>query len=238
LVPFRFFHSWFELEGFDNFVETTWNDIQIQEPNAMRKLLKKMKYLKEQIRVWIQVKKDRVRNHKKSLKEELTAIDDLLDKGEGTSAILSKRSFVLNSIHEVDKLEEIEVAQKAKIKWAIEGDENSKYYHGVLNQKEANLIYVVFWFDQPNFTRIHLDMEFHNKLSLEQQAYLECNVTHDEIKRAVWDCGIDKSPGPDEFTFGFYRRYWNSIENDVVEAVYYFFQYGEFPKGCNPCFML
>ncbi|GJX07033.1 RNA-directed DNA polymerase, eukaryota [Tanacetum coccineum] len=41
----------------------------------------------------------------------------------------------------------------------------------------------------------------------QQQADLECNVTSDEIKRAVWDCGVDKSPGPDGFTFGFYRRH-------------------------------
>ncbi|GJZ98645.1 RNA-directed DNA polymerase, eukaryota, reverse transcriptase zinc-binding domain protein [Tanacetum coccineum] len=120
-VPFRFFHSWFELEGFDRFVETTWNDIQIHKPNAM----------------------------------------------QGTTKILDKRSLVLNSIHDVDKLEEIEVAQKAKIKWAIEGDENSKYYH---------------------------DTKFPNKLSGEQQADLETNVTRDEIKRAVWDYGYGVFP--------------------------------------------
>nr|GEV98433.1 RNA-directed DNA polymerase, eukaryota, reverse transcriptase zinc-binding domain protein [Tanacetum cinerariifolium] len=45
------------------------------------------------------------------------------------------------------------------------------------------------------------------------------NVSKEEIKKAVWDCGIDKSPGPDGFTFGFYRRYWKLIENDVVDAV-------------------
>nr|GFB20329.1 transposon TX1 putative 149 kDa protein [Tanacetum cinerariifolium] len=26
------------------------------------------------------------------------------------------------------------------------------------------------------------------------------------LKRAVWDCGVDKAPWPDGFTFGFYRR--------------------------------
>nr|GEX36542.1 RNA-directed DNA polymerase, eukaryota [Tanacetum cinerariifolium] len=47
---------------------------------------------------------------------------------------------------------------------------------------------------------------------------LERTVTYEEIKRAVWDCGINKSPGPDGFTFEFFRRYWNVIDIDVVDG--------------------
>nr|GEZ81701.1 RNA-directed DNA polymerase, eukaryota [Tanacetum cinerariifolium] len=36
-----------------------------------------------------------------------------------------------------------------------------------------------------------------NNLNFDQQADLECEVTKEELKRAVWDCGIDKTPGPD-----------------------------------------
>ncbi|GJW75101.1 RNA-directed DNA polymerase, eukaryota, reverse transcriptase zinc-binding domain protein, partial [Tanacetum coccineum] len=67
---------------------------------------------------------------------------------------------------------------------------------------------------------------------------LECDVSKDEIKRAVWDCGTDKSPGPDGFTFGFYRRYWNILESDVVDVVTsFFFHQGQFPKGSNSSFI-
>nr|GEZ25909.1 RNA-directed DNA polymerase, eukaryota, reverse transcriptase zinc-binding domain protein [Tanacetum cinerariifolium] len=50
---------------------------------------------------------------------------------------------------------------------------------------------------------------FNNQLSLEQQDNLEQTVSIVEIKRAVWDCGTNKSPGPD----------------------------GTFPKGCNSSFI-
>ncbi|GKC12915.1 hypothetical protein Tco_1009697 [Tanacetum coccineum] len=88
------------------------------------------------------------------------------------------------------------------------------------------------WIESP-----YLVKEFPNKLSFEQQTDLEIIITRDEIKKAVWDCGVDKSPGPGGFSFGFFRRYWYLLENDVVEAVLYFFNYEKFSKGGNFSFI-
>nr|GEZ61310.1 cysteine-rich receptor-like protein kinase [Tanacetum cinerariifolium] len=92
-------------------------------------------------------------------------------------------------------------------------------------------------FDIPCSSRLMLEGEFSNKLSVDQSIDLESNVTIEEIKMAVWDCGIDKSPEPDGFTFGFYRRYWDIIKNDVADAVSLFFIPGNFPKGGNSSFI-
>ncbi|GJX10723.1 RNA-directed DNA polymerase, eukaryota [Tanacetum coccineum] len=54
-------------------------------------------------------------------------------------------------------------------------------------------------------------------------------ISKEEVKRAVWDCGVDKSSGLDGFSFSFYRHFWPVIEKDVFEAVDYFFMYGEIP---------
>nr|GEV96347.1 RNA-directed DNA polymerase, eukaryota, reverse transcriptase zinc-binding domain protein [Tanacetum cinerariifolium] len=48
------------------------------------------------------------------------------------------------------------------------------------------------------------------------------DISYQEFKRAVWDCRIDKSSGPDGVTFGFIRRYWSLIEKDVVAVVQHF----------------
>ncbi|GKA72771.1 RNA-directed DNA polymerase, eukaryota [Tanacetum coccineum] len=80
-------------------------------------------------------------------------------------------------------------------------------------------------------------MQFPNTLSSDQRDDLEIEVSNEEIERAVWDCGIDKSPGLDGFTFGFYRRYWKIIESDVVAAVSFFFDQGVFPNGSNSSFI-
>ncbi|GJR03717.1 RNA-directed DNA polymerase, eukaryota, reverse transcriptase zinc-binding domain protein [Tanacetum coccineum] len=58
-------------------------------------------------------------------------------------------------------------------------------------------------FDKPPDQNAHIDMPFPNSLSTDQQKDLECMVSKEEVKRAVWDCGTDKSPGPDGFTFGY-----------------------------------
>ncbi|GJU11709.1 RNA-directed DNA polymerase, eukaryota, reverse transcriptase zinc-binding domain protein [Tanacetum coccineum] len=66
---------------------------------------------------------------------------------------------------------------------------------------------------------------------------MERRISKEEVKRAVWDCGVDKSPGPDGFSFSFYRHFWPVIKKDVFEAVDYFFMYGEIPNGCNSNFI-
>ncbi|GJV90425.1 RNA-directed DNA polymerase, eukaryota, reverse transcriptase zinc-binding domain protein [Tanacetum coccineum] len=133
-IPFCFFHYWFDLDGFDNFVEQKWKNSQVTDMNAMSKLMKKLKFLKEQIRMWIKANKDKSKNNKQDLKADLNKIDLMLDKGDANSDILSKRMDVIKSLQELDKLDTMEMEQKTKIKWAIEGDENSKYYHGILNK--------------------------------------------------------------------------------------------------------
>ncbi|GJX23046.1 RNA-directed DNA polymerase, eukaryota, reverse transcriptase zinc-binding domain protein [Tanacetum coccineum] len=158
---------------------------------------------------------------------ELADLDKVIDKGEGNAQVVNKRMGVVKSLQYLEKLQSLEAAQKAKIKWAIEGDENSKYYHVHFKSR----------FAKPDEHRIHLNMLFSNTLSSDQRAEMQIDVSKEEIKKAVWDWGIDKSPGPDGFTFGFYRRFWKVIENDVVGVVTYFFHHGIFPKGSNSSFI-
>ncbi|GJR12671.1 serine/threonine-protein kinase BLUS1 isoform X1 [Tanacetum coccineum] len=78
-------------------------------------------------------------------------------------------------------------------------------------------------FAVPSSSSITFDYQFPNRLTPDQIEDLERNVSYEEIKIAVSDCGISKSPGPDGFTFEFYRKYWSLIDHDVVAAVTSFF---------------
>nr|GEZ90924.1 RNA-directed DNA polymerase, eukaryota [Tanacetum cinerariifolium] len=234
-TPFRFYHYWFELEGFDKFVEQVWNDYQSDDFNAMLRFMNKLKYLKTKLRLWTKTKKESLTYHNTKLKSMLIDIDKTIDAGYANSDLLNNRKNMITSLLDMEKLKSLEVAQKAKIKWSIEGDEsskffhgdeNSKFFHGILNKKRINLairgiLVDCVWidsppmvkdkflshfknrFDCPSSTRLSFDMNFPNQISSEVQVDLKKDVSLEELKRAVWDCGMDKSPRPDGFTFGF-----------------------------------
>ncbi|GJW52675.1 RNA-directed DNA polymerase, eukaryota [Tanacetum coccineum] len=158
-------------------------------------------------------------------KEELRTLDDDIENDNGSNTMVNKRMEVINDLQCIDKLNAMDMAQKTKIKWSVEGDENSQFFHGIKR------------FDKPVEHRAIVDMCYPRSLLIDQHEDLERVVTKGEVKRAVWDCGTDKSSGPDGFTFGFYRQFWMTIENDVFEVVSHFFTHADIPKGCNPSFI-
>nr|GEW02192.1 RNA-directed DNA polymerase, eukaryota [Tanacetum cinerariifolium] len=70
-------------------------------------------------------------------------VEEKMDKSNGTVSIPFPPGFTPCDETEVEcdkksmaeKVDNLEAVQKAKIKWAIEGDENTKFYHGILNKK-------------------------------------------------------------------------------------------------------
>ncbi|GJV76417.1 RNA-directed DNA polymerase, eukaryota [Tanacetum coccineum] len=223
-TPFRFFHSWSSRKGFDKMVEDSWKNSVCMESNSIIKLKKKL--------------------------QSLNCNDDLIHE----------RSNLLKELQDFNKSSSLDMAQKAKIRWAIEGDENSKFFHGIINKKRSQLaIHGVLadgdWIVEPSLVKneflkhfatrfaapssssITFDYQFPNRLTPDQIEDLGRNVSYEEIKRAVWDCGISESSGPDGFTFELYRKYWSLIDHDVVAAVTSFFSTGSFPPGCNSSFI-
>ncbi|GJU08325.1 RNA-directed DNA polymerase, eukaryota [Tanacetum coccineum] len=84
---------------------------------------------------------------------------------------------------------------------------------------------------------INLDSYMFQKIYIDQNADLESDVSLEEIKKAVWECGTNKSLGPDGFSFKFIRKYWNIIQHDVVNTVKEIFSSSKFPPGSNSSFI-
>nr|GEY33271.1 hypothetical protein [Tanacetum cinerariifolium] len=245
-IPFKFYHYWMELEGFRNVVEVAWKDSPCDDSNAISCFMGKLKFLKNKIREWNKQYMASRKHVKDKYLADLEEVEGIIDSGGGNDEIAMKRAMIVQELQDIDKRSSLELAQKAKVKWVIEGDENTSFFHGMLNKKRNSLsirgiMVEGVWIDepklvkneflthfrrsflQPDLRRAIVHMNFPNTLSLEQQIELESMVSNEEIKRAVWDCGLDKAPGPDGFTFEFYRQFWYLIEEDVYKAVKYFF---------------
>ncbi|GJU43809.1 RNA-directed DNA polymerase, eukaryota [Tanacetum coccineum] len=152
--------------------------------------------------------------------DQLGANDDLL----------SVRSELLKQYHDIHSVETRESIQKAKIKWAVEGDENSKFFHGMINRKRANLAvkgvmidgewvddpskvkdefrdYFASRFCDPGIRHGVINFNFPNRLNIDQSG-VEAPISRDEIL------------GP-----------------DLCLAVEWFFHHASFPVGCNSSFI-
>nr|GFB01732.1 RNA-directed DNA polymerase, eukaryota, reverse transcriptase zinc-binding domain protein [Tanacetum cinerariifolium] len=100
---------------------------------------KKIQDLKVRIRAWIKDKRSSVSGDKDSIKKEISDIDRLLDGGDISDSNLLRRSELHRNLYTINQMESKEYLQKSKIKWTIEGDENSKFFHGLINKKRSQL---------------------------------------------------------------------------------------------------
>jgi hypothetical protein len=67
--------------------------------------------------------------------------------------------------------------------------------------------------------------------------WLERPPSMEEVKKVVWDCDVSKAPGPDGFTFSFYKKVWNIISLEVFMLVKSFFRTGKLSKGISSSFV-
>ncbi|KAJ9565965.1 LOW QUALITY PROTEIN: hypothetical protein OSB04_001931 [Centaurea solstitialis] len=186
---------------------------------------------------------------------------DLKAENTGCSPSESRqRQETLLRIKELERAINLDLKQRARVKWTLDGDENSSFYHGIINRnKRSNFIHgisingswvtdpatikqVAFNFFASKFSPISticppFRSQHFKKLSLQQAESLERAISEEELKGAVWDCGSEKAPGPDGFTFAFLKHFWATIKCDLLAAVKHFEVTGSFDKGCNSSFI-
>ncbi|GKD28682.1 putative RNA-directed DNA polymerase, eukaryota, reverse transcriptase zinc-binding domain protein [Tanacetum coccineum] len=259
-TPFRIYHSWFKREGFDAMVELAWTSFTHSDPNRLIRFKKKLQDLKKIIRGWIKDQNISQYEMKQAIIDDLVAIDKKLDSGLASDTLLLERLELTCKLQDINQSKVKDFVQKAKIKWAVEGDENSKFFHGIINKRRSQLSirgvladgdwhtdptmvkdlfkdHFATRFKQPDHSRLKLNIYFPNRLSTDQIVDLDSHISLDEIRAAVWECGENKSPGPDGYTFEFFRRYWSFIGPDFCSAITCFFESGSFPRGCNASFI-
>ncbi|GJX60146.1 putative RNA-directed DNA polymerase, eukaryota, reverse transcriptase zinc-binding domain protein [Tanacetum coccineum] len=184
---------------------------------------KKLQNLKRVIRGWVASKRVDSNMLKLEHQSRLTLIDAKINQDCASEEDFNNRRDSMRILDDLQSMENKDLAQKDKIKWAIEGDENTSFLHGTLKKKRRQLAIKGIlkdgdWIEDP----IKVNAKFYD---------------HFQIKRAVWDCGRDRAPGPDGFSFKFITTFWDLLKEDVVRFIHEFFHTGSIIKGCNSLFI-
>ncbi|XP_076905281.1 uncharacterized protein LOC143560998 [Bidens hawaiensis] len=151
---------------------------------------------------------------------------------------LEMRAECLAVVEAVDLEKQKDLHQKARVRWAMDGDDNTSYFHGILNanlssNKMHGLMVHGAWvldpvvvkrevfnhfatrFLEPLLKRPEIVCAWIGSLNDAEANGLVVPFSLSEIKNAVWDCEGDRLPGPDGYNFRFIKRCWNCFQGDL-----------------------
>lgn len=168
--------------------------------------------------------------------------------------------FCKQRIIELEKLAKLDLIQKSRIKWLSDGDENSRFFHNSIKIKNrrsnmhglminGNWITDVEAIKQETWS--FFAAKFHENydvrpplintnfkmLSDADRCFLEAPFSLAEIKEAICNCGCEKAPGPDGFTFKFIKHFWHIMQDDIMRFVKHFESYACLSRGSNSSFI-
>ncbi|GJT34824.1 putative RNA-directed DNA polymerase, eukaryota, reverse transcriptase zinc-binding domain protein [Tanacetum coccineum] len=173
-VPFKIYHSWFNREAFD--------DLIISELSNLRSLSshEKLKALKPKIKQWYASMRSNEYSQKNDALKAIKTLEDKIEEGSASNEDCESQLKLLHDLDKLDTLEAMDYFQKGHIKWDVEGDENTKFFHCLINKKHIcnsikGIMHEGAWVTDPQLA----------------------NASMEEVKDAVWDCGSDKAPGLD-----------------------------------------
>ena len=259
-TPFRFENMWLEHRLFKaNVSDWLQQDVSFGRPGY--KFMRKLKTLKQKITRWNKEVFGDLRIEKKKLEKRIKELDVLEGSTDWNVNLEEERFKAKSDWYELIMKEERATMMKSKFTWAKEGDANSKLFHNLMNGRRArNAITklerangellteneeiaqeIISFFSRlyssshPQFRGI--DGIDWSPITNEDAVDLVRPFEEEEVKKAVFDCDGNKSPGPDGFTLAFFQRCWEEVKAEVMSVLNDFHSSGVVNRGVNETYI-
>lgn len=228
--PFRFFDAWLDKHDIEVVIKNAWaKSVTSFHPDCIFR--DKLKNVKNELREWSMSRfgklEGEIQNFKtEAMNWEVVAESRELNDDERSTWLETRRKWL-----EKDR-EKLNMAkQKARVRWDVEGDENSKFFHAMVKRRNGKnnirgIMINGIWNEEPDdikaethrffkllftetrFTRPVFVNELVRSLSLEDSLGFEAAFSESEVWEAICLCGSSKAHGPDGFNFKFIKRFW------------------------------
>ncbi|XP_074292086.1 uncharacterized protein LOC141618927 [Silene latifolia] len=184
-----------------------------------------------------------IENATEMAEEELYDVQMHLGQDPQNPDLIQKELSLSESLRSLVEARDSFLLQKAKIRWKrcnknkviqIEDQEGNichdsqgiqtaflEYYQNLLgSHKDTEMVREPVINTRNCYTQAHVDI-------------LNSPVTKHEIKQIFFNTPIDKSPGPDGFTCGFFKDSWEVVGDDICAAIKDFFHTDDLLKFCK-----
>ncbi|KAJ0878041.1 putative Endonuclease/exonuclease/phosphatase superfamily [Helianthus annuus] len=169
--PFRVFNSWLKKEGYKEAVEKSLEGLNISGPPDSV-LIQKFAAIRKGIKVWrdeMKKKEGEISNRSMEEMEDLEKCMEVrnLTEEEEWSFLENKKMLL-----EFERNKAADLKQRARLKWAIDGDENSSFFHASVNARKAvngipGLILGSEWIDKPSLIKLEVMKFFRSRFTEE-----------------------------------------------------------------------
>lgn len=172
-IPFRFFNSWLSRPDLVNVILEANEKFIFNGPTELA-FQAKLKFFREEIKKWVTANKAKEDEIKNCLTHELEELDKTMEDrllSEEEEWILGECN---NNLAELESHNLRDLWQKSRVSWASYGDDNTKYFHGVINSKNSkNRIHGIdingSWIQKPKIVKREFRRFFQKRFMEEGQ---------------------------------------------------------------------
>ncbi|GKB11089.1 cytochrome P450, partial [Tanacetum coccineum] len=139
-TPFKLYNSWITHKDFPRLVNEFWNSCNsgliYNGPCPTSVSFKtKLQQLKSTIKQWRRQVVDMENMVSNDLRLKIDCLDMKVESSFLTDDEILSRTAHVKSLADLENAKILDLRQKAKIQWALDGDENSHFFHGMINNR-------------------------------------------------------------------------------------------------------